>query len=286
MSDILEFVDTHYAGLGRVYTGVDGLHIFRSNTPTKAKIDIYEPCLCVSLRGLKHMKVGDHSATSRDGNFFIVATFLPCVSHILKASADEPYTAVVLRLSLEQIFSVLSKSRLNLENIAKKPSRGLYFSSLSDELLDSLKRLLSLAKNDEDYLASLAIDEIIFRLLSSDCGEFLSEFLQSDSVHFKMAKIITQIKQNFTQKLDIKSLASEVGVSESSLYHHFKQLTATSPNQFIKILRLNEARNLIQVGGLSVSQAAFGVGYESPSQFSREYSRNFGISPSLHKALE
>jgi AraC-like DNA-binding protein len=142
-----------------------------------------------------------------------------------------------------------------------------------------LIELLKKDKEDIAFLSPLLIKEILYNLVKSQGGYFLTKFSMEGTISNQIAKVITHIKNNFNEKLNIKELSSSVNMSESSLYSHFRTITTMSPIQFQKNLRLEEAKQLLLLKNIDIGDVAFQVGYESPSQFSREFSRKFGLSP-------
>lgn len=190
-----------------------------------------------------------------------------------------------LKFTLEQIYDVVKEFNHNEFNIQSKPSRGLYFDDVSEELLDPLLRLSKLLlspKQNIDFMAPLIIKEILYILLSKNSGEFLKQYIMNGSVTNKVVEAIIIIKNNFSNPINMQELAYKLGISESSLYHNFKQITALSPLQFQKKIRLEEAKQMLLNQNADASDVAFKVGYESPSQFSREYAKIFGMPPKTH----
>jgi len=169
----------------------------------------------------------------------------------------------------------------------RKPEAGLFFDDLTDELLNPISRLLKLLvseKKNKEYISKLIKKEILSILLNEKSGEILKQYVMEGSISNQIVKVISRIKSDFSDALNMKDIADEFDMSESSLYHNFKKITALSPLQFQKKLRLEEAKNLLISKKIDISEVAFQVGYESSSQFSREYSRMFGMSPKVQKS--
>ena len=167
----------------------------------------------------------------------------------------------------------------------KKSEKGLFFDDLNLRLYEPISRLIKLLdKPNEDinYLSPFIIKEILYTLVNDKSGYFLNKFAMEGTTSNKIIKAISEIKNNFSEKLNIKELADLIQMSESSLYQNFRTVTSMSPIQFQKKLRLEEAKQLLMVRNIEVSEAAYLVGYESPSQFSREFSRMFGLAPKTY----
>ena len=175
------------------------------------------------------------------------------------------------------------------EQSLQKSEKGIFFGELTDEILEPVSRFVWLLEKPKDkvkFLSDLAKKEILYMLATNDkSGYFLSKFAMQGSVSNKISKAVAKIKNEFSQKLNMKDVARECDMSESSLYHNFKIVTSLSPVAFQKKIRLEEAKNLLVNKNIGVAQAAFDVGYESASQFSREYARMFGMPPKIHSEI-
>lgn len=194
-----------------------------------------------------------------------------------------------ITFTLDEIYDV-SKT-MNTNNTKNtQVQKGLFFGDLEDEILYPIVRLIDIIDGSKEklvFMSELIKKEILFILLNGKSGNFLKQYILNDSITNQIAKVIREIKDNYAEHLNIKVLADKFNISESSLYHNFKKMTMLSPLQFQKRIRLEEAKMLMLNKNLKASEASFLVGYESPSQFSREYHKMFGFSPKEHiKRLE
>jgi AraC-like DNA-binding protein len=281
-TDMIDIIKNKYKLDGAVQSEIGNLDFYFSKEPTEQMNIMYEPSLCVILQGEKAVGFGDETLSYNTEEFLIASTHLPAKMKIIKASKEKPYMSLRIKFELEDIFDLLKTTKLQEEKLDKNASQGLYFGKMNSELYESIYRLILLLKRDKEdieYLAPLLTKEVLYNLVKSKGGTFLRKFSQIGTNSNKITHVITQIKENFNEKLNIKELADSVDMSESSLYNHFKIITTMSPIQFQKNLRLEEAKQLLMFKDIEISEAAYQVGYESPSQFSREFSRMFGMSP-------
>ncbi|MBD9500612.1 AraC family transcriptional regulator [Pseudomonas sp. PDM17] len=265
-----------------VSTAIAGLSLFRRNSPSPPCICMVEPSIVLVAQGEKQLWVGAEGYAYDPSRFLVTSLDLPANSEVLKASEEAPCVGLVLKLDLRILAELIAQGGLPLTR-ERAVSRGVGIGTMSPGLLSSFGRLVDLL-DDADaipVLAPLIQREIHFRLLRSDQAARLRQIASVDSQGYRIAKAVDWLKQNFHLPLRIEDLAARVQMSPPTFHHHFRQLTAMSPLQYQKWLRLNEARRLMLNEHLDVSRAAFSVGYESPSQFSREYSRLFGIAPRL-----
>lgn len=259
--------------------GVPGLSLVRRTEPTEFEAAMYEPIVCLILQGRKETTVGERRFKARAGDCIIVSHDLPVVARIEEASSDVPYLSLVARLDLSELRSLYDEVG-GEEVVAASSAYAL--APVDEPLLDVLSRYLALMEEGESVrvLSPLIRRELHFRLLMASHGAMLRTLLRRDSHASHIARAIRRLRDDFRQPLEVPELARSVGMSTSSFHKHFKEVTATTPIQYQKDLRLTEARRLLVTGEYSVSTAAFEVGYESPTQFSREYGRKFGAPPS------
>jgi len=205
---------------------------------------------------------------------------LPMVGKVTMSSPETPYLGLRIDLDTREIGSLIGDEHLP-QGIPSDASRGLFVNRLDITLLDAVLRLLRLLETPRDIpiLAPMVKREILYRLLMNGQGALLRQTVLQDSQMNRIAKAIRMMKESFAQPLRVDDIARDVHMSVSSLHHHFKVVTAMSPLQYQKNLRLQEARRLMLADDVSVATASQTVGYESPSQFSREYSRMFGAPP-------
>jgi AraC-like DNA-binding protein len=260
-------------------SAVPGLTVIRANAPSTPTPSVYEPSLCIVVQGRKRAVLGDDVYYYDALNYLTVSVTLPAIGHVLEATPEKPYLCLRLELDARMIGELL----LQVGRSAVPPStdRGLYVARTGPQLLDAVLRLTRLLEKPRDaaILAPLVLREIHYRVLTGELGHRLRELCVVDSQVNRVARAIELLRKRFTESLRIEDLAAAAHMSESSLHHRFKAVTAMSPMQFQKHLRLHEARRLMLTEGLEAAAAAHRVGYESPSQFSREYRRLFGAPP-------
>jgi AraC-like DNA-binding protein len=261
-------------------TAISGLALYRRDEPTQPASGMYEPSLCLIAQGAKRVLLGDDSYVYDAHHFLITSVDLPTVWQIIKASREKPCLGLVLKLDLREISQLMVDSNLPPPR-AQQSSRGMATGEVTLPLLSSFQRLIDLLAEPKDIpiLAPIIQREIFYRLLVGEQGARLRQMASAGSQSQQIARAIDWLKGNFTRPLRIDDLASHVNMSPSTFHHHFRTLTAMSPLQYQKWLRLNEARRLMLTEYTDAATAAFSVGYESPSQFSREYSRLFGAPP-------
>lgn len=260
-------------------TNLAGLAILRSSQPTPLEAVLYHPLLCLILQGRKETHAGVHRVSFAAGESLIVSHHLPVISHVTEASEQVPYVAMVLELDMGIVHSLYDE--VGETGIDEVHTRALNVGQTDAALLNAMERLFDLVERplEAKVMAPLVLREIHFRLLLAQHGGMLRQLLRRGSHADRIATAIARIKQDYANPLPVAELASVAGLSPSSFHEHFKALTATTLLQYQKDLRLLEARRLLVEGAHSVSEAAVEVGYESPTQFSREYSRKFGNSP-------
>ena len=261
-------------------TAIPGLSLYRRMEPTPPASGMYEPSLCLVAQGAKRVLLGDDTYVYDAHHFLITSVDLPTVWQITEASREKPCLGLVMKLDQREISQLMVDSHLPPPR-AQQSSRGMATGEVTLALLTAFQRLIDLLAEPMDIpiLAPIIQREISYRLLMGDQGARLRQMASAGSQSHQIARAIDWLKGNFTRPLRIDNLATQVNMSISTFHHHFRALTAMSPLQYQKWLRLNEARRLMLAERLDATTAAFQVGYESPSQFSREYSRLFGAPP-------
>ena len=241
---------------------------------------MHEPAVCLVAQGRKQVMVGQSVYVYDPAKYLVVSVDVPLVGRILEASADAPYLCLRLDLDPAAIGALMLEAKVTgIES--EQPGPALSLSSVTFELLDSAIRLVRLlaVPRDIPILAPLAEREILYRLLLGDQTSKLRQIAFAESKLQQINRAIGWIKRNFREPFSIDALASEARMSPSTLHEHFKAVTSMSPLQYQKQLRLQEARRLILSQSIDAAMAGHSVGYESPSQFSREYKRTFGAPP-------
>ena len=264
----------------RVVTAIPGLILARRDEPSQPTSIMYEPRICVIAQGAKRLQLGDDAYVYDAHHFLLTSVDLPTFVQVIKASPEKPYLGLVLRLDQREISQLMVDSNLPPPR-AQQSSRGMATGEVTLPLLTAFQRLIDLLDEPKDIpiLAPIVQREISYRLLVGDQGARLRQMASAGSQSNQIARAIDWLKGNFMRPLRIDDFAARVNMSTSTFRHHFRQVTAMSPLQYQKWLRLSEARRLMLTEHLDAATAAFNVGYESPSQFSREYSRLFGASP-------
>jgi AraC-like DNA-binding protein len=259
---------------------IKGLLVLRQHEPTAFEAFLYEPVLCLVLQGSKQVVIGERSFSLGVGECLLVSHDLPVRSRITSA----PYQALVLELELATLRAI----HLELADLEQddEHARTAAIHRVDAGLLDALHRYLAVADSPADtkVLGPLISKEIHYRLLVAPIGAMLRSLIRRDSAASAISRAIASIRSDIRLPLAVPSLARQVGMSVSSFHKHFRAITSTTPLQYQKELRLLEARQRLRAGGTTVTTAALDVGYESPSQFSREYTRKFGAPPSQHLA--
>ena len=263
-------------------TPIPNLMFFRREAPMPPTICLVEPSVILVVQGEKQMLVGGEAYPYNADRFLVTSLDLPANSQIVAASPEKPCLGLGLKLYLRIMAELIAQGGVPLA-AERTGDRGtcIGLGALTASLMEPVKRLLDLLDEPDaiPVLAPLIQREIHYRLLLSDQAPLLRQIASVGSQGHRVAKAIDWLKVNYTATLRIDDLASHVQMSPSSLHHHFRQLTAMSPLQYQKWLRLNEARRLMLNENVDAASAAFEVGYESPSQFSREYTRLFGAPP-------
>ncbi|MDV5170703.1 AraC family transcriptional regulator [Photobacterium rosenbergii] len=265
---------------GSYTTEIPGLEVHIRNTPTAPLHCIYSLGFSLILQGSKKLAIDNMQMPVEAGQSMLTTFDTPIVSHVTEATRHQPFLAIVLKLDYDQIMQACAELKLD------KPDRNFDYHPISIQKMDdgiyrTMGRLLELVQEPE-YLHSLIPlikQELIIRLLHGPHGMQLRHIASMGSPSNHILKIVTWMKKNFTETVRMNELADQAHMSASSFRLHFKALTGSSPLQYLKNLRLQEAREQMLLNGLDATQASNLVGYESASQFSREYSRLFGLPP-------
>jgi AraC-like DNA-binding protein len=241
---------------------------------------MYEPIICLIAQGAKRVLLGDDTYVFDAHHFLITSLDLPTVVQIIEASREKPYLSLRLKLDRREMAQLMVDSHLPPPR-AQQSSRGMALGEVTLPLLSAFQRLIDLLAAPEDIpiLSPLIQQEILYRLLVGDQGTRLRQIASAGSQSHQIVQAVEWLKNHYTQPLHIDDLAAQVHMSLSTFHQHFRTLTAMSPLQYQKWLRLNEARRLMLMERLDATTAALRVGYASPSQFSREYRRVFGAPP-------
>ena len=238
---------------------------------------MHDPAFCLIAQGRKQVMLGEQTLIYDPARYLVVSVDLPVVGHIVEASPERPYLGIKLNLDMAALGELVA----DLDEPPPGNPPGLAVYDADPALIDAVCRLLRLLDRPDDaaVLAPLIEREILYRLLKSDHGAMLRHIAAARGRLTQVSRAIGWIKRNYAQPFRIDSVADAAGMSPSSLHEHFKAVTSMSPLQYQKQLRLQEARRLMLAEAVDAATAGFRVGYESPSQFSREYRRLFGTPP-------
>jgi AraC-like DNA-binding protein len=270
------------------YAETDGVHgtplprvsLIRASQPSEPIHILHEPALCMIVQGSKEIVLGEQRFIYDPTKYLVVSVTLPLTGEILEATPQHPYLCFRLDLNSERLNTLVTdiphQERFNRDSAA-----GLALNASSSELLAAVIRLLRLLETPEDIavLAPLTEREILYRILKNDTTGMLHQIAAGDSNLQQVTRAVAWLKHNYKEPFSISTLTKETHMSASTLHHHFKTVTGMSPLQYQKQLRLQEARRLLLGNKVDAATAGHMVGYESPSQFSREYRRLFGASP-------
>ncbi|EIA1556148.1 AraC family transcriptional regulator [Vibrio parahaemolyticus] len=278
---LAKLIDRWTGNANQYDTPISGLRFSRWTTPTPPTSYTHNPSICLIAQGRKRVLLGEESFIYDANHFLISSVDLPIIANIIEASEEQPYLGLIMELDLTEISQLIVDSELAFTQ-SKEAQKGIAVGELSESLLDAFVRLAELLDEGQNIkiLAPIIKREIFYRLLMSEQGTRLHQIVTAGSHSHQIAKAIDWLKNNFVKPLSVGDLASYTGMSKSSFYTHFRSMTSMTPLQFQKKLRLSEARRLMLTENLDAMAATFKVGYESPSQFSREYSRLFGAPPS------
>jgi AraC-like DNA-binding protein len=261
-------------------TDIPTLRLVRASNISEPLHAIYEPSLLLITQGSKIVMLANESYQYDPLSYLVTSVHLPICGQIIQATPQEPYLCIQLSFSINQILDIIKESDLILKN-KMDSGRGLVVNKTSPNLLDAVLRLVRLLETPRDIpiLSPLIIREILYRILLDDQENFIKQFAIIGSHAHSIAKVIKLINNDFFKPLRIEELAAKANMSASALHNHFKKVTAMSPLQYQKLIRLQEARRLLLSESSDAAEISYRVGYESPSQFSREYARMFGLPP-------
>jgi AraC-like DNA-binding protein len=303
-TELASLIGKHCPDDGIRATALSKLFLIRMSQPTEPLHTLHEPALCIVAQGRKQVILAGELYFYGPNHCLVVSIDLPIVGHVIEATPALPYLCLRLDLDPGQLGALMIEAGLEnpdgadstdpisstpastprsqtLKTQAPKTAAGLSISPVGPELLDATIRLLRLLDTPQDIpiMAPLITREILYRLLAGGHWSQLRQIALVNNQLQPINKAINWLKQNYAEPFHIETLAREAHMSSSALHHHFKTVTAMSPLQYQKQLRLQEARRLMLAQALDAATAGYRVGYESPSQFSREYSRLFGAPP-------
>lgn len=278
LEDIAKFIENISEGVTE--TTIPYLSLMRCDRQTTFEPGLITPSFCVIVRGQKRVYLGEEILEYSAGDTLSSLVAIPATGMVVGATKENPYIGLKIELNPHEIASVITEAGLKFDRADNVPRVGAFVGKASDEVLNIfLKMIRLLDKPEEVYLANLLKKEMLFRLLT---GEYRHMFFQKslfDNASNGVGRVIEWIRRNYAEGFSIDQLARSYGMSVSALHHKFKAITTMSPLQYQKQLRLQEARRLLVSGQMDATTAALEVGYDSPSQFNREYRRLFGLPP-------
>ena len=280
LNELAAIIDKHTANEGTTDSPIPGLQLFKSTVPNLPTPTVFNPSLCLLVQGQKQVLLHNDIYPYTVSEFLVVSVDLPVTGKVTVATPDTPYLALKIDIDV----STLSELLLSMDNSliqSKSFSRGINVAKADHVVADSILRMLRMLDTPKDIpvLSSNMMREILYRVLQSEYGHLLASITFKGSHIERISNAIRAIKKDFNKPLTVNSLAEIAGMSVSGFHAHFKTVTSMSPLQFQKQLRLIEARHLMLSENMDAAAAAYQVGYESASQFSREYVRMFGTPP-------
>ena len=277
---LTRIIESRVSGTGDYETAIPNLRFFRRDEVAPPTICMVESSIVFVAQGAKRLWVGGEGYLYDSSQLLVTSLDLPGGSEVLAASAEQPCMGLALKLDMRVLAELIAHGGLPAPDGATAGA-GIGIGAATADILAPLERLLALLDDPQaiPVIAPLIQREIYYRLLRGDQAARLRRITAVDSQGHRITKAIEWLKSNFAQSLRVEDLAARVQMSATTFHQHFRQLTAMSPLQYQKWLRLNEAKRLMLSEHLDAASAAYKVGYESPSQFSREYSRLYGLSP-------
>ncbi|NUU80174.1 AraC family transcriptional regulator [Paenibacillus xylanilyticus] len=262
-------------------TAIPSLSLIRASEISEPIYSVHQPALCIVAQGSKLVILGRESYTYDLTQYLVASVNLPISGQVVQASSEKPYLCMRLDFDSGQIFDLIQDAASLQSKPDNATQRGLFVSSTKLSLLEAAVRLIRLLDTPDDIpvLAPLFIREMLYRIIQDEHGHSIKQFAVQNSHAQHIAKVIEVIQSEYDKPLRVEQLADMINMSSSSLHYHFKAITTMSPIQFQKQIRLQEARRMLIAGTTDAANAAFQVGYESPSQFSREYARMYGLPP-------
>ncbi|MCS7934150.1 AraC family transcriptional regulator [Pseudomonas aeruginosa] len=276
--ELAHAIDRHASGSGICATDIPRLSLVHVDRPSMPTPVVYEAGLCLIAQGANRVSMGERSVVYDAANYLLVSVDMPLLCHIIEASPDKPYLCCKIGFD-SALLAELLMAEGGTSPRTDLPVLGVY--PTDPDLIDAVCRFVRLLDRPETIgaLAPLIEREILYRLLTGPHGPMLRHVATAGSHLNQVSRAIDAIRRRFDSQIRIEDIAAEAGMSASSLHAHFKGITGMTPLEYQKQLRLQEARRLMLLGGATAGAAGFAVGYESPSQFSREYRRLFGAPP-------
>ncbi|WP_094605697.1 HTH-type transcriptional activator RhaS [Sporomusa silvacetica DSM 10669] len=278
--ELAKIIESHTVQDGVFETAVPSLAFVRFSKVVEPVCRVYKPSICFIAQGLKEVLLAQELFQYGPTDYLLSSMNLPVTGQVIQASSDVPYLSLRLEFTQTQIFEVLKEAQIQITS-QENTNRAMFIGHMEASLLDAILRLARLQDNPADipFLAPIYTKELLYRLLQGQYRDALAQMAMGGSITYRIRVAIDQIIDHFDQLLRIEELAETANMGVSTFHRHFKEVTAMSPIQFQKQLRLQEAQRLLLSESADAAEVAFRVGYESSSQFNREYSRMFGLPP-------
>ena len=264
---------------GGMNTGIKGVDIFRRDSAYKKRPQLYNPQIILLAQGKKNIYLGEHQYSYDPEHYYVQTVPLPVECEAV-IEEGKPMLGMVIKIDPQIIGEILFEMETDPPR-GKNLCKSIYDAPLSDKILEAALRLVETmnSKNETRILGPIYLKEILFKILNGENGEILRELANNNRGFYQISRVVNKIHENYSQPFEVQALAKEAGMSATAFHLNFKAATSTSPLQYIKNIRLHKAKEMIQQEGEKVNSAAMRVGYESTSQFSREYKRCFGTTP-------
>lgn len=280
LQSLIDLISRHAPTDGIHDTPIAGVSLVRSGQPTVPMPVVYEPTLCLIAQGRKHVVAGSASYVYDAATYLVASVGIPVMGSVIEASEQAPYLCLVLDLDMSAL-SDLALRHPTPDETRDLPVSGIELNTITPPLLDAAVRLVGLLDTPSDIgeLAPLIIREMLYRLLIGNSNGVIRQMAKADSRLSQIARSIAWLRSHYHESCRIEDMADIAGMSRSTFHEHFKAVTAMTPLEFRSQLRLQEARRLMVAQAFDAAGAGYRVGYESPSQFSRDYGRMFGLPP-------
>ena len=285
-SDIARTIAQFAPADGITETSIPGLRLYRASNPVPRNPVVYQPAICLIAQGGKRIYFGDAERSYDPDNYLINSVTMPVEAEVINVEEGKPYLGLSLDIDSYLVSQLLIDMEQQNSIPLKEADEIILSTATTDPLQNSFQRLLNCLANEMDrkVLAPTIRREIFYEVLKGPHGDILRNCVSNHAGANRIAPVVHYIEENFHQPLDVDTIARFAGMSSSTLHDHFKQITSMSPMQFVKSLRLHRAHSLL-LSGSQATEASYQVGYNSPSQFSREFKRFFGAPPKEVQAL-
>lgn len=279
-SALAAIVKAHTPREGSNETIIDAVRCLKFSRANAKVPDIYDPSICIIVQGRKETLLEGEIYRYSPAQFLAVSVALPLIAHVIEATPERPYLCLQIVIDRTQMSELIMQTTASVQD-QRSTARGIFVGEVDDVMLDAVFRLANLLNTPQDAatLGPLVLREMYYRILKGEYGQSIAQLAVPGSSVQRIAKVIERLREDITQPIRIKALADFASMSVSSFHDHFKAVTAMSPLQYYKRLRLTEARQIMLAEDADATSTAYRVGYDSLSQFSREYARMFGAPP-------